>query len=84
MISKIWGRAGRTVTLITRTRRRLLRAARALKKESAVPPRRRRPQPVYTNVQERRLPRRRHDRLAPTPTILQMRTALRPLQQAAE
>ncbi len=68
--------------MITRTRRRLLRAARALKKDGAVPPGVDNPD-VYVNV-------RSGDFLADAKIAwqdaydLQMRAALRPLQQAAE
>jgi len=68
--------------MIARTRRRLLRAARAQKKDSAVPPGVDSPD-VYTNV-------RSGDFLADAKIAwrdaydMQQRTAIRPLAQAAE
>ena len=68
--------------MITRTRRRLLRAARALKKDGAVPPGVDQPD-IYVNV-------RSGDFLADEKIgwrdayEMQMRAAMRPLQQAAE
>ncbi len=68
--------------MITRTRRRLLRAARALKKDGAVPPGVDQPD-IYVNV-------RSGDFLADEKIgwrdayDMQMRAAMRPLQQAAE
>jgi phthalate 4,5-dioxygenase len=68
--------------VIARTRRRLLRAARAFKRDSAVPPGVDNPD-VYTNVGS-------GDSLADAKITwrdaydMQQRTAIRPLAQAAE
>jgi hypothetical protein len=68
--------------MITRTRRRLLRAARAFKKEGAAPPGVDNPE-IYVNV-------RSGDFLADAEIAwrdayeMQLRTAIRPLAQAAE
>jgi len=77
-----WERLGPSDRMITRTRRRLLRAARALKKDGTVPPGVDNPE-VFVNV-------RSGDFLADAAIAwrdaydLQQRTAIRPLAQAAQ